>query len=64
MGLEVNVYSGLTTTNNYMMMGYINCPDSPSYGLYTFTFYFNSPNFTNQYSSLVIVYYKNPTASP
>jgi hypothetical protein len=63
-GTEVNVYSNLTTTNNYCMIGYINSPDSPAYGLYTFTFYFNAPLSSSLYSSLVVKYYKNPSATP
>jgi hypothetical protein len=63
-GNEWNVYSNLTTTSNYCMIGYINSPDSPAYGLYSFTFYFNAPTTSSQYSSLVVNYYKNPSATP
>ena len=54
----------LSTTGNYRMIGYINAPFNPSYGLYDFTFYFNGPGTSSQYSSLVIHYYKTPGASP
>jgi len=63
-GTELNVYSNLTSSNNYSMIGYISAPDNPSYGLYTFTFYFNGPLTSNNYSSLVVSYYNDPTAAP
>ena len=63
-GTEVNVYSNLTTSNNYCMIGYINAPNNPSYGLYQFTFNFNSPLNSLQYSSLVIEYFKQPDITP
>jgi hypothetical protein len=64
MGTEINVYSNLTTTNNYCMIGYISAPNNPSYGLYVFTFYFNSPLNSLNYSSLVVKWYNNSAATP
>jgi hypothetical protein len=61
---KVNVYSNLTTSNNYCMIGYISAPDVPSYGLYDFTFYFNSPLTGSSYSSLVVRYYKTTGITP
>lgn len=40
------------------------CPENPSYGLYTFTFYFNGPKSTVNYSSLVVKYYKKTGVTP
>ena len=64
MGNEVNVYSNLTTSNNYCMIGYISAPNNPSYGLYTFTFYFNGPLTSLNYSSLVVKWYNDTAATP
>jgi hypothetical protein len=64
MGNKINVYSNLTTSNNYCMVGYISAPNNPLYGLYTFTFYFNGPTNSLNYSSLVITYYLHAGAIP
>ena len=64
MGNKINVYSNLTTSNNYCMVGYISAPNNPLYGLYTFTFYFNDPTNSLNYSSLVITYYLHAGAIP
>jgi hypothetical protein len=53
-----------TTTNNYSMIGYISAPNNPSFGLYVFTIYLNSPSVTNNYSSIVVKRYLNPSATP
>jgi hypothetical protein len=57
---EVTLHETATTTDKYSMTGYITA-DNPSYGLYRFTFYFNDPSNGNNYSSLVIKYYKDPS---
>ena len=64
MGTELNAYSNLTTTSNYVMNMYISSPDSPAFGLYVINFYFNSPTTSSQYSSMTVNYYKDPTATP
>jgi hypothetical protein len=64
MGSERNVYSSLSTSSNYSMIGYISAPNNPSYGLYTFAFYFNAPTTGLNYSSLVVKYYNDPAATP
>jgi hypothetical protein len=64
MGTELNAYSNLTTSNNYVMTMYISSPDSPAFGLYVINFYFNSPITSAKYSSMTVNYYKDPTATP
>jgi len=63
MGTEMNVYSNLSTPNNYVMTMYISAPDNPSYGLYVINIYFNGPSSLN-YSNMTVNYYKDPTATP
>jgi hypothetical protein len=64
MGTENNVYSNLTTSNNYVMTMYISAPDNPSYGLYVINIYFNGPTSSLNYSNMTVNYYKDPTATP
>jgi hypothetical protein len=64
MGTEMNVYSNLTTSNNYVMTMYISAPDNPSYGLYVINIYFNGPTSSLKYSNMTVNYYKDPTATP
>ena len=64
MGTEINVYSNLTTSNNYVMTMYISAPDNPSYGLYVINIYFNGPTSSLKYSNMTVNYYKDPTATP
>ncbi len=64
MGTELNAYSNLTTSNNYVMTMYISSPDSPAFGLYVINFYFNSPTNSLRYSNMTVNYYKDPTATP
>ena len=64
MGTEMNVYSNLTTSNNYVMTMYISAPENPSYGLYVINIYFNGPTSSLKYSNMTVNYYKDPTATP
>jgi hypothetical protein len=64
MGTEMNVYSNLSTSNNYVMTMYISAPDNPSYGLYVINIYFNVPTNGLNYSNMTVNYYKDPTAAP
>ena len=64
MGTEMNVYSNLSTSNNYVMTMYISAPDNPSYGLYVINIYFNGPTSSLNYSNMTVNYYKDPTAAP
>ena len=64
MGTEMNVYSNLSTSNNYVMTMYISAPDNPSYGLYVINIYFNAPISLLNYSNMTVNYYKDPTATP
>jgi hypothetical protein len=64
MGSEKNVYSNLSSSNNYAMTMYISAPDNPSYGLYVINIYFNAPTSSLSYSNMTVNYYKDPTATP
>lgn len=64
MGSELNVYSNLSSSNNYVMTMYISSPDSPAYGLYVINIYFNNPTNSSTYSSMTVNYYKDPSANP
>ncbi len=64
MGSEKNVYSNLSSSNNYAMTMYISAPDNPSYGLYVINIYFNGPTNSLNYSNMTVNYYKDPTATP
>ena len=64
MGSEMNVYSSLSTSSNYVMTMYISAPDNPSYGLYVINIYFNGPTNGLNYSNMTVNYYKDPTATP
>jgi hypothetical protein len=64
MGTEMNVYSSLSTSSNYVMTMYISAPNNPSYGLYLINIYFNAPTSSLNYSNMTVNYYKDPTATP
>jgi hypothetical protein len=64
MGNQRAVQDVLVTTTDYSMRGYISAPFFPSYGLYVFTFYFNSPRNPAKYSSLVVRRYFQTGVSP